>query len=191
MLTVPDRRRSPARKKRRTRSATTHKPQQTAEGAERRANWKIPKREAKNRGTRTQPLAGGDAEVLVPLTVLDAILGDETTLKRDELRVRALDALGGRDELTNRRRDGVFENLAQDALHPTREVSVRTHTALAVRLAAGKLVEKLPELELGVDLLGVKCHAGSLKAADRPAETSEIGVHAEGSANSLDPGIST
>ena len=88
-----------------------------------------------DRGTRTKPLSRGDTKVAVPLTVLDALLGNEPSLKPDELLVRTLHALRSLYELPDRVRAEVQQPL--DPAHDGLEAIVG---------GFGELVEELLEV---------------------------------------------
>ena len=86
--------------------------------------------------TRTEPLAGGDTEMLVPLPFLDPVLRNKPTLERDELRVRPLHPLRGLDELLHGARGDVLEDLLKQLLQPLGEAVRQARTAVVVLQSA-------------------------------------------------------
>ena len=97
----------------------------------------------------------------VPLTILDTLFRDEASLERDELSIRALDALGGFNELADR----VCAEM-QEPLDPAQD-------DMAVR-RLWELIEEFFEFLLSLVLLFVELAAGFLKLVDGFVQRREV-----------------
>ncbi len=107
---------------------------------------------------RTEPLPGRDAQVPVPFTPLQAVLGDEPALEPDELLVRPPHMPGCPEQLAPQ---GRAERDVTQLLEPTRDA-----TAAVAWLFAEDVFERAFRVLFGV----VERGAGGVDVLDRFAE---------------------